>query len=353
MFNILLTLTPSLQRVLTTSVILGFLAGSFGVFIVLKKQALVGDSLAHAALPGVVITYILFQSKSLEILLLGAALSGIIAIFLFNVIKKHSKIKNDATLALILAGFFGMGRLLLSVVQRSSGAGSAGLDSFIFGQTATILLKDMYLILGVTVFINIIIFIFWKEIKLQTFNNEFFNSLGFSSKIVNFVFSILIVLVVVAGIQMIGIVLISALLIAPAVAARQWSHRLSVNFVTAGVIGAVSGLIGVFIGDSMSLPPGPTIIVVLSTIVLISLLFAPKNGVIIKQIKQHNYRILVKKYGLLVNLYHNETCPQKDGCKLDTFVESGYVKFENNKYSLTDTGLVKVNMILGGKRYEQ
>lgn len=350
MFNVLLTITPSLQRVLITSIVLGFLAGSFGVFIVLKKQALVGDSLAHAALPGVVITYILFQTKSLEILLLGAAISGVIAIFLFNIIKKHSKIKNDATLALILAGFFGLGRLLLSVVQRSSGAGSAGLNNFIFGQTATILLKDMFLILAITIVINIIVVLFWKELKLQTFNNDYFNSLGFNSKVINVLFSILIVLVVVAGIQMIGIVLISALLIAPAVAARQWSHRLSINFITAGLIGAISGLVGVFIGDSLSLPPGPTIIVVLSTIVLISLLFAPKNGVIIKQIKQYNYRKLVKKYGILLNLYQDETCPDKDECKLEPLVESGHVLFKNNQYILSDIGLAKVNMILGGKR---
>lgn len=106
MFNILFQLTPALSRVLVTSIVLGFLAGSFGVFIVLKKQALVGDTIAHSALPGVVLTFILFNSKELEILLIGAIFTGFISILLFNFIKKHSKIKNDATLAILLAGFW-------------------------------------------------------------------------------------------------------------------------------------------------------------------------------------------------------------------------------------------------------
>ena len=193
MFNILISLTPSLTRVLITSLFLGFLAGSFGVFIVLKKQALVGDSLAHAALPGVVITFLIFQTKRLEFLLIGAAISGIIAIFILNMVKKYSKIKNDATLAIILAGFFGLGRALLSVVQRRGGSGSAGLEQFIFGQTATILLKDMYLIIGVAVFTNILIALFWKELKLSIFNLVlsiilFINGLRQYSNIYNFTY---------------------------------------------------------------------------------------------------------------------------------------------------------------------
>lgn len=347
MFNILLSLTPSLTRVLITSVVLGFLAGSFGVFIVLKKQALIGDSLAHAALPGIVISFLVFGSKRLEILLIGAFISGIVAIILFNIIKKYSKIKNDATLAIILAGFFGLGRLLLSIVQSSPlGAGAAGLEDFIFGQTATILLKDMYLIVLISVLVNIFVLLLWKEFKLSTFNSEYFNTLGFNSKIVNSIFSILIVLVVVAGIQMIGIVLISSLLIAPAVAARQWSHKLSINFVTAGLLGAVSGLIGVLIGDYYSLPPGPTIIVVLSLIVLVSLLLAPKNGVLAKTIKDLVYKHRIKKYSMLVSIYRKDSANLNIE-KVDEFIEDGLLSYHNKQYILTDKGIIKVRQILG------
>lgn len=352
MFNILISLTPSLTRVLVTSLFLGFLAGSFGVFIVLKKQALVGDSLAHAALPGVVITFLLFQTKRLEFLLIGAAISGIIAIFILNMVKKYSKIKNDATLAIILAGFFGLGRALLSVVQRRGGSGSAGIEQFIFGQTATILLKDMYLIIGVAVFTNILIGLFWKELKLSIFNPEFFETLGFNSKIIDYVFSVLIVLVVIAGIQMVGIVLISALLIAPAVTARQYSHRLSINFFVAGIIGSISSILGVLVADHYSLPPGPTIIVILSVIVISSILFAPKNGIVIKSFKTLKYRKQLSKYTELVNFYYDNIEDISVRPELEFYLSEGLIEHRENDYLLTNKGLLKVQEVIGERSHE-
>lgn len=352
MFNLMIILTPSLTRVLITSLVLGFLAGSFGVFIVLKKQALVGDSLAHAALPGVVITFLIFQTKRLEVLLIGAAISGMIAIFILNVVKKYSKIKNDAVLAIILAGFFGLGRALLSVVQRRGGSGSAGLEQFIFGQTATILLKDMYLIIGVAVLTNILIALFWKELKLSIFNHEFFETLGFNSKIMDYVFSILIVLVVIAGIQMVGIVLISSLLIAPAVTARQWSHRLSVNFFMAGIIGAISGVIGVLIADNYSLPPGPTIIIILSIIVTTSILFAPRNGIIVKTFKGIKYRKQLEKYTELVNFYYHDLEDISIRPELDYYLSKGLIEKDNNQFVITNKGLLKIKDVIGERKDE-
>ena len=115
-----------------------------------------------------------------------ASVNIIVAVIFFALY--NTVIKNDATLALILAGFFGLGRMLLSVVERSSGSGAAGLDSFIFGQTATILLKDLYLIIGIAVIVNLLIIMFWKEFKLQTFNQEFFNTSGFSSRLIEIIF---------------------------------------------------------------------------------------------------------------------------------------------------------------------
>ncbi|MGI6781269.1 MAG: metal ABC transporter permease [Acholeplasmataceae bacterium] len=345
MFNILLQMTPALSRVLVTSVVLGFLAGSFGVFIVLKKQALAGDTIAHSALPGVVLSFILFQSKELEILLIGAAVSGFISIAIFNIIKKYSKIKNDATLAILLAGFFGLGRMMLSVVQRSNNAGASGLSSFIFGQAATILLKDMFLTVGVAIIVNVIIMLFWKEFKIQTFNPEYFNSLGFNSKIVDVLFSILIVLVVVAGIQMVGVVLISALLIAPAVAARQLNHRLWINYLAAGLIGAISGFAGVLLANRFNLPPGPMIIVVLTSITLLSLLIS-KNGVITKTFKQVRHSYYLKKYADLIRFYHDEKVSDDN---LNLLLEKDYLIKEDGKYQISDLGIKKVNLILGDR----
>ncbi|MGI6787572.1 MAG: metal ABC transporter permease [Acholeplasmataceae bacterium] len=343
MLSALFQLTPALSRVLITSVVLGFLAGSFGVFIVLKKQALVGDAIAHSALPGVVLTFIIFQSKSLEILLIGAALSGFLSILIFNFIKKYSKIKNDATLAILLAGFFGFGRMLLSLVQRSNNAGAAGLESFIFGQAATILLKDMYLTITTAVLVNVVIMLFWKELKIHIFNPEYFKSLGFNSRFLDIIFSILIVIVVVSGIHMVGVVLISALLVAPAVAARQWHHKFSINYLLAGIIGSVSGFMGVLLADHLNLPPGPMIIVVLSVITILSLLLS-KKGIIIKTINNIKYHYYVKKYVDLIRFYHSEEVADD---KLNKLFEQKYLNKIDDKYYLSDLGIEKVNLIIG------
>ena len=336
---------PTLTRIVITSIILGFLAGSFGVFIVIKKQALVGDSLAHAALPGVVLAYMIFDTKSLEILLLGAAASAVVSMIILNIIKKYSKIKSDATLALILSGMFGLGIVLKHILQQSGGVGAAGVSTFIYGETASILLKDMYIIIGVFLFVNLLIALFWKEIKLSTFNPEFFNTIGFNSKIVDGLFSILIVIVVVSGIQMVGVVLISAILIAPAVAARQWSHRLSINFIVAGIIGALSGFTGALIGDYFILPAGPTIILVLSSVVLISLLFSPIKGVIIKAILDFRYKKNIDNYKYLINLYYEKKCNPTEE-KVKTFLEEGFIYQSKNQMVLTDKGISKVKSII-------
>lgn len=272
--------------VLVGTSLLGAVSGVIGVFSTLRKQALIGDTISHATLPGVVLSFIFFNQRSLPVLLIGATVSSIIAIILTHLIKKHSKIKNDASLAIILSSFFGFGQVLLSLISNNAGVNQAGLSTFIFGQAATMSVEDIYLIIIVLSTVLITVLLIYKEIKLFIFNESYYQTLGFNPVITKFILSTLTILIIIVSIKSVGVVLMSAMLIAPAVAARQWSNRLSRNLIIAALFGAISGFIGTFISSRISkMPTGPVIVLVASIFVLISIIFSPKKGILSKYIK--------------------------------------------------------------------
>lgn len=331
-------------KILLGTITLGFAAGAIGVFSTLRKQALIGDALSHAALPGIVIAFVLFSSKNLEVLLLGAAAASLVAMLVINTINKYSNIKFDASMALILSGFFGLGNVLMFPFKGQ------GLDKFIFGEAATILRKDVNLII-IIAFISItLVILFWRHIKLFIFNEEFYESLGFNSTIIRGLLTFLTVLVVVISIRAVGVVLMSALLIAPAVVSRLWSDKFSVNFVLAGIVGAISGGLGTFFSMNINkLPTGPAIVVVLSIFVILTLLFSPKKGIISTQIKVSRHRKLVLKYHVLVHIYEYGEARDADLVNVNTFIEEGFIIKNETNILLTNKGEVIVNSILRGE----
>lgn len=224
--------------------LLGIVSGIIGCFAVLRKQSLLGDAVSHASLPGVCIAFLLTNSKNTEILLMGALSVGIICIGLIQVIQNYTKIKFDSALAFILSVFFGMGLVLMSYLNKLPGANKSGLNKFIFGQASTFLERDVNIMLYVGIVLLIIITLFWKEFKISSFDADFTSTLGFHAKAIGMFISFLIVITVIIGIQAAGVILISAMIISPAVAARQWTDRLSVMVVLAGIFGGFSGFLG-------------------------------------------------------------------------------------------------------------
>lgn len=331
-------------KIAIISAIFGFLAGSIGVLVVLRKNALIGDSIAHATLPGVALAFLLFEKKELYILLPGAAVAALIAMFLFSFIKKYSKIKNDAILALILSGFFGLGIILIRVITNNERASSAGLKDFIYGQAATMMFRDMLTVLVISLIVYTIVMLLWKEFKVFIFNQEFAETLGFNSKFLNSMFSILIVLVIIAGIQMLGVVLLSSMIIAPAVAIRQFSNKYHNNFIIGGIISSVSGFFGSIISSVLKIPTGPSIIVLLSVVVLIAILFSPKKGLIFNKIDRLIYTRKVNKLSILYDVYKNEKVDNKTK-ELNEMVLKGYLIENKGKYKLTDSGLQQLKIL--------
>jgi manganese/zinc/iron transport system permease protein len=201
-------------------------------------------------------------------------------LFVIQVVNR-TRIKEDSALGLVLSVFFGFGLVLLTFIQRLPDASKAGLDKFLFGQAATLMEQDVITmaILGVPALI--LMLLFWKEFKLLSFDPEYGFSLGFSIRKLDILLTSLLVIAIVIGLQTVGVVLMSAMIVAPAAAARQWTNRLGIMVGISALFGAFSGVSGALLSSTVKkLPTGPTIVLIVSTIVLVSLLFAPNRGIV-------------------------------------------------------------------------
>ncbi len=269
----------TIRNVALGSIFLGVVGGALGSFAILRRQGLLGDALAHATLPGVCVAFMLSGTKAPAVLLLGAALSAWLGALLILAIVRETRIKQDAALGIVLSVFFGAGVVLLTYIAGSGNSGQSGLDRFIFGQAATIIWDDvvtMGMLASVALLVMVLLF---KELKLFSFDPAFAASLGFPVGRLNVLLTSLIVVAIIVGIQAVGVVLMAAMLITPAAAARQWTDSLSTMIVTSGFFGALSGVSGSLISASGSnLPTGPLIVLVATAILLVSLLLGRRRG---------------------------------------------------------------------------
>ncbi|HEY8436610.1 MAG TPA: iron chelate uptake ABC transporter family permease subunit [Haloplasmataceae bacterium] len=334
MFDLLLE-SYTLRVVIIGTMILGAVSGTVGVFSVLRKQALIGDALSHAAFPGVVLAFMLVGVKDLYILLIGAACASAVSLFLMTVIKRYTPIKQDALLALTLSSFFGFGQVLLIYVQNSGNASQAGLKTFIFGQAATMLVRDVYLLLGISIVVFLIVLLFWKELKLYIFNEPYFISLGFNKYFMDWLLNSLLIVVIMSGIRVVGVILMSALLIAPAIGARLLSHRFHTNVILAAIFGMAGAFVGTLISAQVSnLATGPTIAVVLSAISLFLLLISPKRGLL----KRSFERFRLRKQVQTVQKIEDALCGKVDKNEKLSLMARGYLIETKGILQLSDRG---------------
>jgi manganese/zinc/iron transport system permease protein len=266
-----MSIDPALRTVLIGTAALGFVTGCVGTFAVLRRQSLLGDAVSHAALPGVVLAFLLF-GRSPVVLLVGAAAAGLLAMLLVSGVTRFSRVPFDSALAGALAVFFGAGLMFKSWTQ---GSGSASIDRYLFGQAATLLPRDIWLIAGSGALALGVVALFWKEFKLLTFDREFAAGLGLPVVGLDILLTGLLVLSIVIGLESVGVVLMSALVVAPAAAARQWTDRLGVMTGLAGLFGAAAGAAGSLLSHALSapgrsVPTGPTIVVCATAIVVLS-----------------------------------------------------------------------------------
>ena len=273
-------LTYNTLIVLLGTGLLGANAGLVGSFAVLRRRALTGDALAHAALPGLCAAFLVVGQRSLPALLGGALISGVLGVAVISGLRRATRVKEDAAIGIVLSVFFGLGIVLSRIVQNTEGVGSkAGLDSYILGKTAGIIAQDVYLIGGVSLLSLLVIVFFYKEFKLTIFDPDFARVQGWPVLRLDLVLMGLIALAVVFGLPMVGVVLMAALLILPGAAARFWTDRLGPLLVLATGFGLIIGLIGTALSARYAgMPAGPIIVLVGTGVFLLSVLVAPKRG---------------------------------------------------------------------------
>jgi len=256
--------------------LVGATAAGIGVFAVLRRQSLLGDAISHAALPGIALMFMYSMSTNPFVLLFGGGIAGCIGAFLVLLITRTTTLKQDALLGIILSVFFGFGVVLKTVIQKKGLANQALLGKFFFGNASTLSSFDIFAIAVMAFFIFCIIFLFWKEFFLISFDPEFAHANGYRVFILEVVLTITTVFAIVIGLHTVGVLLMSALLIAPAAAARQWVSSVSALFWLAIFFGSLACVAGSLISSYVEhLPTGPTIVVCMSLIVIVTFMFAP------------------------------------------------------------------------------
>ncbi|MGA0241806.1 MAG: metal ABC transporter permease [Candidatus Marinamargulisbacteria bacterium] len=368
MDNISLIIDYPVMVALLGVTIMGATSGMISCYAVLKEQSLLGDAIAHAALPGICLAFLITLNKHPGILMLGAMTTGILGMILITLIIRKSILKEDTALGIILSVFFGIGTLLLTMIQKIPTSRQAGLDTYLFGNAASMLMQDVKIIVVIASIVTVTIFIFWKEFKCVIFDAGHAKSQGVPTLKIELLLTILTVITIVIGLQSVGVILMSALIIAPAIAAKQWQQRLGPMMLLSVFFGSLSSAGGVIISSSIHrLPSGPTIVVLMSAIVLFSLLFSPQ-GVVIRRIRHQFNRRHIRMDSIITNLYilaqshSDQTHPhnintlnvlggiphQKLLLKL---MADGYIyQHDANQWGLTPQGIAKAITMLPERR---
>jgi len=345
----------TLRTITLGTAILGAVCGMLGSFAVLRKQSLLGDAISHAALPGIAIAFLITGAKDSNVLLIGALVSGLIGTFWIRGIISRTHLKSDTALGLILSIFFGFGMLLLTFIQKQPNANQAGLDKYLFGQAATLVESDVWLMAIVTGACLIVLLLFWKEFKILLFDADYTKTLGFNTKFIDILITVFIVLAIVLGLQTVGVVLMSAMLLAPAAAARQWTNSLGVMVFLAALFGAFAGVFGTAVSASQNnLSTGPVIVIVAGVFVLFSFIFSPSRGLLFKQIRFIKNRRDLQLHKTLAFMYHiaetHDDITHPHAVKilnnfqgftrgtLQKLVTKNYVILIGNQWSLTQEG---------------
>jgi len=282
----------TLRYVALGSAILGITSGALGCFTFLRKQSLFGDALSHAALPGIGFAYLVAGAKDSLLLMLGAAVFAWFGGIVTLAITSTTRIKQDAALGITLSVFFGLGIVFLTYLQSIGGASQGGLDRFLFGQAASLIETDVINLGILASGCFVVLIVFFKEFKIATFDSAFGQSLGFPTKYLSALLTSVIVVAVVIGLHTVGVVLMVAMLIAPAAAARQWISSLKSMIILSAIFGGISGIVGSMISSTTEgMSTGPVIVITITTILGISLLFSPKQGYLFQYLhKKRQYQ---------------------------------------------------------------
>lgn len=298
---------PILRAPTLGSVLMCLSAGLVGTLVFLRKQSLIGEALSHAAYPGIILgvfaagAFSVSQEAQLVFslfILVGASLTAFLGLWCIHKLEKKFHFSSDSSLCFVLSAFFGVGITLASEAQFSYTSLYKQAQIFIYGQAATMTDIHVWIYAILAFGVIVTIFLLYKEIQILTFDRVYAASLGIRTRPIDTIILILLVMAIIIGIRSVGVVLMSAMLIAPPVAARQFTNRLSWLFSLSAFFGLLSGFIGIYFSVNLTeqlayyypaariiLPTGPSIVLTAFVICLSALLFAPQRGFLVRSIR--------------------------------------------------------------------
>lgn len=313
-----------LRVVLLGSLCLGLCCGLLGSFIVVRKLSLVGDALSHAVLPGVAIGFIVAGQKDPLAIFIGATVAGLLGTVLVNLIKSTTHIKEDSSLGMVLAGFYGLGIVLISMVQKASVGSKAGLDKFLFGQAAALSSEEVVVMAIIAVVSLIIIGVFYKQFLVGSFDPGYSRSLGIPTQFFHYILMLLLAFAVVISLQAVGAVLVSAMLIIPASSAYLLTDRMHRMLILSCLFGMGSGVLGAFLSFlGPNLPTGPLMVIAASAIFSICFFFSPKHGLVSRWLRFRDQSRRVRNENTVKAIYQvrERNGFEGEGVRIDELAE--------------------------------
>ena len=367
-----------LRTVAAGAIVVGAAGGVLGSFAVTRRQSLLGDAVSHAALPGIFLVFMAWsaaglsgaafagrhlpEARSLPVVLVGALAAGLVATAMILTAARLTRLKEDAALAVTLSSFFGLGIVLRSYLQTHPGrfGNRAGLEAFLYGSTSTMSRDDVLAMAAVTGVAVLAVVVLWKELKLLAFDPDYLATLGYPVRALDILLTGLIVAAVIVGLQMVGVILMSALLIAPAVGARQWTDDFARLVGLAVVFGAASGLVGVVASSARAnVATGPIIAVYALGLALASLALAPNRGLAWRAVRQARQRRRFQVDTLVLHLDGHAAAPTRadlaaqlgwapglSAAVVDRAAAAGLVAPADGRVALTTAGHAHVRAVL-------
>lgn len=270
-----------LQNALVTAVVIGVVSGALGCFIILRGMSLMGDVISHAVLPGVAISYILGIN-----FFVGAIIFGLLSSIIITFIKNNSIIKGDTAIGITFSSFLALGVILIGIANSST-----DLFHILFGNILAVQDIDKWLTIGVSIAVLVVIVLFFKELLITSFDPLMARAIGMKVNFYHYLLMVLLTLVSVTAMQSVGIILIVAMLITPAATAYLYTNSLRKMIILSSSLGAVSSVLGLFIGYSFNIAVGSSIVITSAIIFAISFLVSPKQNFIKKKVKIDEQKI--------------------------------------------------------------
>jgi manganese/zinc/iron transport system permease protein len=257
----------------------GCAAGIVGGMSLLRKRPLIGDAAAHTTLVGVAAAFLLTGRRDLPTLLAGALVAAVVGLAALVLVRRFTRTRDDAATAIVIGVGFGLGIALLSGITARGLPGSAGLEQFLLGHTAALTARDAVVLAVVSAAAVVVVLLGLKEATLVAFDADFAAATGWPVGLIDQVLVTLVAVMVVVGLPAAGAVLVTALVVIPPVAARQWTDRVPTLLVLGGSFGLLAAVAGVAVSAAVPrMPTGPLVVLAAAVICIVSLLIAPRRG---------------------------------------------------------------------------